>query len=202
MNIFKKQMTSFELTTLVVFIIYLILPMKTPTSVSYWLNKPVGILAIFVITVYLFMYTHPVLGVLYLFVAYELLRRSCSVFVPEHNPLGTSYTKMPMHSYDDSQYVDEQNEADDLYYNNKVDELNQIDTSYGPIGVNSKKIDENNYPKEEEIVMDVHYENLEEEVVSKKDPNAVLGEMSSPFHQNNQFVGTYDISSLSSASSM
>jgi hypothetical protein len=202
MNIFKKQMTSFELTTLVVFIIYLILPMKTPTSVSYWLNKPVGILAIFVITVYLFMYAHPALGVLYLFVAYELLRRSCSIFVPKYNPLGTSYTKMPMNPYTESKYTNNeliQNEADDLYYANKVDELNQIDTSYGPIGVNSKKIDEHNYPKEDDIVTDIHYENLEEEVVSKKDPNSVLGEMSAIFPQNKKFVATYDISTLSAS---
>jgi hypothetical protein len=207
MNIFKKQMTSFEITTLVIFVIYLILPMKTPSMVSQWLNKPVGILAIFVITIYLFMYAHPALGVLYLFVAYELLRRSGSVFVPEYKPMGTSYTKMPIHPYSDNvvtQHRDNeltQNEADDLYYANKVADMNALDSSYGPIGVNSK----NNYPTEEHVNennvkhMDVHYENLEEEIVSKKDPNAILGEMSNPFPQNRQYVATYDISSLSAS---
>jgi len=40
------------------------------------ISSPLGMLTMFVITVYLFFYTHPVLAVLYVFVAYELLNRS------------------------------------------------------------------------------------------------------------------------------
>jgi len=213
MNIFKKQMTSFEITTLVIFVIYLILPMKTPSMVSQWLNKPVGILAIIVVTVYLFLYAHPALGVLYLFVAYELLRRSGNTILPKYQPLGTSYNKMPMNPYADTsamQYNDnelEQTADDDMYYSNKVDELMAIDTSYAPIGLNSKKIEEVENPNYTNANIndnnvkyaDVHYENLEEEVVSKRDPSAVLGEMVRVVTRNNQYNATYDISSLSSS---
>ena len=210
MNIFKKQMTSFEITTLVIFVIYLILPMKTPSMVSQWLNKPVGILAIFVITVYLFMYAHPALGVLYLFVAYELLRRSGNVFIQQTQPLGTSYNKMPIHPYADNvaiQYGDNdlnQIASDDMYYANKVDDLMAIDTSYAPIGANSKKLEEivhsHGAVTENNVKhADIHYENLEEEIVHKRDPNAVLGEMVNVFPQANSYATTYEKSSLSAS---
>jgi hypothetical protein len=36
----------------------------------------VGLVTIFMVTLYLFVYTNPILGLIYIFVAYELLRRS------------------------------------------------------------------------------------------------------------------------------
>ena len=43
------------------------------------IDSPIGYLVMFCLTVYLFLNTHPVLGVLCIFVTYELIRRS-SVF--------------------------------------------------------------------------------------------------------------------------
>ena len=42
-------------------------------------DSPLGMISIFCVTLYLFLYTNPVLGILYIFVAYELLRRSSNV---------------------------------------------------------------------------------------------------------------------------
>lgn len=71
-----KSMTPLEMILLVVFVVYVIFPIKTPSYLASYIDNPLGILMLFLITVYLFFYLNPVLGVLYIFVAYELLRRS------------------------------------------------------------------------------------------------------------------------------
>ena len=81
----RKNFSSFsslsplEMAVLVIFIIYIILPIKTPLFLAGTVNTPLGLVIILIITLYLFFYTNPVLGVLYIFVAYELLRRTSLV---------------------------------------------------------------------------------------------------------------------------
>jgi len=91
---FKKEITSIEMVALAIFIIYLILPFKTPDNVSAFLNTPVGLLGTVVIIVFLFMFKHPALGILFLFVLYELFRRM------ETEPMSTAYTsQLQMNEY-------------------------------------------------------------------------------------------------------
>jgi hypothetical protein len=71
-----KSLSPLEIVLLVVFIIFIIFPFKLPLMVSNMINSQVGFLSLFVITLYLFFYTNPILGVIYIFVAYELIRRS------------------------------------------------------------------------------------------------------------------------------
>jgi hypothetical protein len=71
-----KNMKTYEIVLLVCFIIYIIFPIQTPTSISKIVESPLGIVILFCITVSLFIYTNPILGVVYILVAYELLRRS------------------------------------------------------------------------------------------------------------------------------
>jgi len=71
-----KSLSTLEISLLIVFVIYLILPIDTPGSLSGIINSPLGMLTLFIVTLYLFFYTHPVLAIIYIFVAYELLRRS------------------------------------------------------------------------------------------------------------------------------
>ena len=71
-----NNFSRLELVVLVVFIIYLVFPVKTPDFLAGFIDSPMGYVSIFAITVYLFTYCHPILAILYLFVAYELLRRS------------------------------------------------------------------------------------------------------------------------------
>jgi len=73
-NVFKN-ITMSEGTLLVIFIIYLIFPVHTPHIVAPFVESPLGMIAIFCVAVYLFVYSNPVLAVLFVFVAYELLRR-------------------------------------------------------------------------------------------------------------------------------
>jgi len=65
-----------ELTLLIIFVIYLVLPIETPSFLVSSVNSPITMVVIFAVTVYLFLYANPILAILYIFVAYELLRRS------------------------------------------------------------------------------------------------------------------------------
>lgn len=76
---FKSYFKSFspiEIAVLLVFIIYIVFPIKTPVQLSSYIDSPLGIFGILIITLCLFLYCNPVLGVVYILVAYELLRRS------------------------------------------------------------------------------------------------------------------------------
>jgi hypothetical protein len=71
-----KKFSPLEIGLLLVFIIYIIFPIQTPAAIRPLIDSPMGIVAVFLITVSLFVYTSPILGIVYIFVAYELLRRS------------------------------------------------------------------------------------------------------------------------------
>jgi hypothetical protein len=90
---FKKLIKTIkpaEILVLVVFVLYLVFPISTPSAMSPYIESPLGLLVIFCITVSLFLYSHPALGVLYLLVAYTLLRRSAVVKNTTHY---VQYTK-------------------------------------------------------------------------------------------------------------
>ena len=84
-----KSFSSIEIGLLVVFIIYLVLPIETPAFLTGSVNTPITMVVIFAVTVYLFLYSNPILAILYIFVAYELLRRSASfkpITLQEYTP--------------------------------------------------------------------------------------------------------------------
>ena len=74
-----KKITLPEILVLAVFVLYLVFPVSTPSDLAPYIESPLGMLCIFAITIGLFVYTNPCLGVLFLFVAYTLLRRSTVV---------------------------------------------------------------------------------------------------------------------------
>lgn len=71
-----KSLTILEICLLVVLVIYLVLPIQTPHFLAKAIDSSLGMLVLFSVTVYLFLYANPILAILYIFVAYELLRRS------------------------------------------------------------------------------------------------------------------------------
>lgn len=85
-----KTIKPAEILVLVIFVLYLILPVSTPSIMSPYIESPMGLLLIFGLTISLFIYSHPILGVLFIFVAYTLLRRSSTVKNSAHY---VQYTK-------------------------------------------------------------------------------------------------------------
>jgi hypothetical protein len=76
---FTKALSPLEIIALVIFVIYIIFPFKTPVFLLGSINTPIGLIVLLVMTLYLFFYANPILGVIYIFVAYELIRRSSLV---------------------------------------------------------------------------------------------------------------------------
>ena len=71
-----KSMRPVEIVLFVAFMIYIVFPIDTPTIVAPYFDSALGMVFLFAVTLALFVYTNPILGVLYIFVAYEVLRRS------------------------------------------------------------------------------------------------------------------------------
>ena len=78
-SIFLKSIHVPEILVLVVFILYLIFPVSTPSALSPYIESPLGIVGLFCIIMALFLYSHPIVAVLFVFVAYTLLRRSAVI---------------------------------------------------------------------------------------------------------------------------
>ena len=78
-----KEVSSVQLVLFLVFVLYIALPISTPDFLKPYVSSPIGLLFFFCITIALFTYSNPVLGVLYLFVVYEAIRRSSET---AHNP--------------------------------------------------------------------------------------------------------------------
>lgn len=74
-KLFKKEHMG-ELILFILFVIYLVMGYDVPESLANVVNSMLGKLLIFLIVIYLFLYKNPVLAVVSLLVAFELIRRS------------------------------------------------------------------------------------------------------------------------------
>ena len=75
----KINASSLEVILFVIFVVYVVFQPRTPPVLAGLIDTPIGTAIVMVFAVYLLLYSHPVLGVLSVFVAYELLRRSSTV---------------------------------------------------------------------------------------------------------------------------
>ena len=71
-----KSISPLELALFIVFVIYIVLPIQTPSVLVGYVDSPLGLLTMFIITIYLFTYMNPLLGIIYIFVAYEVISRT------------------------------------------------------------------------------------------------------------------------------
>jgi hypothetical protein len=74
-GLFKKEQMS-QLLLIILFIIYLIMGYKTPEPIANIVDTLIGKIIIFIIVIMLFMHANPILAVIALFVAFDLIRRS------------------------------------------------------------------------------------------------------------------------------
>jgi len=68
-----------EVLLVILMIIYLIMGYKTPEPLANLVDTIIGKIVIFMIVVYMFLHCNPILAVLGLFVAFDLIRRSSMV---------------------------------------------------------------------------------------------------------------------------
>ena len=73
---FLKSISPLEIFLFIVFVIYIIFPIHTPEILIPFINSSFGLAIVLILTLSLFFYTTPILAILAILAAYELLRRS------------------------------------------------------------------------------------------------------------------------------
>jgi hypothetical protein len=68
-----------EIGMLIIFVVYLVMDIYPPDALASYLDTSLGMVGILLVTLYVFINYHPILGVVFLFVAYEIVRRSARV---------------------------------------------------------------------------------------------------------------------------
>ena len=76
---FMDSLTNVETAVIVMLISYLALPIQFPDMFANMVDSPMGTIGIFILSVYLFFNANPLIAVLFVFVAYEMFRRSSNV---------------------------------------------------------------------------------------------------------------------------
>ncbi len=88
-NLFLK-MTPLEISVIAVMILYVVFQVDTPEFMARTIDSPIGMMTILVTALFLFYYANPVIAILFVFVAYELIRRTAFVSardaIVEHTP--------------------------------------------------------------------------------------------------------------------
>ena len=90
---FLKSISPLEIILFIVFVVYILFPINTPDFLIPIINSSFGLAIILIATLYLFFYTTPILAVLSILVAYEIMRRSnktqtiqSNVYVQDYQP--------------------------------------------------------------------------------------------------------------------
>jgi hypothetical protein len=73
---FLKSVSTLEIILFIIFVVYLVFQIPTPRFLIPVIDSPLGLGIVVVTTIYVFFYTTPILAILSVLVAYELLRRS------------------------------------------------------------------------------------------------------------------------------
>uniref|UniRef100_A0A6C0HYM8 Uncharacterized protein n=1 Tax=viral metagenome TaxID=1070528 RepID=A0A6C0HYM8_9ZZZZ len=189
---FKKPLKNIEIVALVIFVVFLLFPFRIPSGLAKLINNPVGFLVIFVIIVFLFLKSHPIVAFVYLLVAYELVRRSSDSVSPSssHESI-PSKTKVKMNSVNgttelndtDKNYVSNYKESVNISSNISGDYIN-----YASIGVDSNEADKQ---KQLDSINNLSDKNtLEEEIIRSRIPTNGL--KSSYLPENSSYTPVYD----------
>jgi hypothetical protein len=84
MKLLKIKKVS-EIIFAIVLIIFLVLPLKIPHFFTMILESSLGMICLLMLSIGLFLYSNPYLAILFMFVIYELLRRSSRSIIYSQN---------------------------------------------------------------------------------------------------------------------
>ena len=70
-----KDVTPLEIGLGILIILYIIFPVPTPVFLNGIADSPIGIGMMLLVAVFLFFYVNPIISILFIFAAYEFLRR-------------------------------------------------------------------------------------------------------------------------------
>jgi hypothetical protein len=136
---FLKSISPLEIILFIVFVVYILFPIQTPDSLIPIINSSFGLALILITTLSVFFYTTPILAILAILVAYEIIRRS-NVNSVVHKPV-MNYTAPTQEKKDDKMMemnpikveTLEEEVVHQMAPVGKSDPSNYIETSYKPI---------------------------------------------------------------------
>lgn len=141
LSAFKKPLQKIEILALVVFVVFLFFPFRIPSVLANAVNSGAGILVIFVIIVFLFVYAHPIVAVVYLLVAYEFIRRSGKSSQVSGSSSNDS-SELHMNSVNGTPELNNTEKDLNSNYNDSVpNTMLPYETNYASIGINSNDAD-------------------------------------------------------------
>lgn len=140
MKIDLKSISPLEILLFILYVVYIVFSIPTPEFLIPLLDSPLGLGIVIITTLYLFLYTTPILGILSVLVAYELLRRSSK----DSSSGGTPIMKYTPTQMKKDKYMKEMNPptnvltleeeiVKEMAPIGKSDPSTYIDTSYKPI---------------------------------------------------------------------
>lgn len=109
-SLFEKKNMS-ELILAILFVIYIVMGQRTPDMVARMVDNIFGKAVVVLVALYLFAYHNPILGVLGLFIAYQLVNMSThpfglyegisdlSAYMPKEEKVWSSYSPAHQFSY-------------------------------------------------------------------------------------------------------
>jgi hypothetical protein len=133
-----KSISPLEILLFVLFVVYIVFSIPTPFFLIPLLDSPFGLAIVIITTLYLFLYTTPILGILSIFVAYEMLRRSSNVTgttqILKHTPTQVKKDKYMKEMNPPTNVLTLEEEiVREMAPIGKSDPSTYIDTSYKPI---------------------------------------------------------------------
>lgn len=79
LSTYFTSLSALEIGILILFVIYLVFDIYPTDSMAKYIDTPIGMGATLIVTLYMFITFSPILGVISLFVAYEVIRRSALI---------------------------------------------------------------------------------------------------------------------------
>ena len=138
---FLKSISPLEIILFIVFVMYILFPIQTPDVLIPIINSSFGLALILIITLSIFFYTTPILAILAILAAYEIIRRSNVDSVNKHVMKYPKYTA-PTQENKDNKMLEmnpvkvetlEEEVIHQMAPVGKSDSSTYIETSYKPI---------------------------------------------------------------------
>ena len=136
LNTFKK-MTKLEVALSILFVLFIILPLNVPDLFANLIDTSLGMIVIFGLAVYMFFHVNPVVAVLFVFVAYELLRRSSKrtgkAIIQKHTPTQEKKDEKMKKMNPEKKETLEEEIVDKMAPVGKSDMISYVTTSFSPV---------------------------------------------------------------------
>lgn len=136
LNTFKK-MTKLEIALSILFVLFIILPLGVPDLFANLIDTSLGMIVIFGLAVYMFFHVNPVVAVLFVFVAYELLRRSSNktgkAIIQKHTPTQAKKDEKMKKMNPEKKETLEEEMVDKMAPVGKSDMISYVTTTFSPV---------------------------------------------------------------------